>query len=94
MATKTAKMLQSSLTWYLHVPSCYFFQVQVLHCIQQATGEGGENHFVDGFKIAEHLRTSAPEAFEILTTVKFKFNDVGADVYGEFDKVYERPVIG
>jgi len=81
--------LHTDLPFYRHQPG-----VQLLHCIQQAEGEGGENHFVDGFNIAEHLRTSDPEAFEILSTVKFLFNDVGKDMYGEFDKVYERPVIG
>ena len=68
--------------------------MQILHCIEQAKGEGGENHFVDGFKIAEHLRTVAPDAFEVLSTVSFTFDDIGRDEYGEFDKIFERPVIG
>ena len=55
---------------------------------------GGENHFVDGFKIAEQLRAEAPEAFQVLSSVKFTFEDVGEDQYGEFRKVYERSVIG
>ena len=70
------------------------FQVQFLHCIKQTTGEGGENHFVDGFNIAEQLRAEAPEAFQVLSSVKFTFEDVGEDQYGEFRKVYERSVIG
>lgn len=65
-----------------------------MHCVSQAENEGGENHFVDGFQIAKILRNSKPEAFEVLSTVKFMFEDIGADVFGEYDKQFERPVIG
>ncbi len=72
----------------------FYFQVQLLHCIEQASGEGGDNHFVDGFNVAAKLKENNPEAFEILTSVKFAFNDVGTDEYGEFLKEFERPIIG
>ena len=65
-----------------------------MHCVSQADNEGGENHFVDGFHIAKELRNAKPEAFEVLSTVKFMFEDIGVDVNGEYDKQFERPVIG
>eukprot|EP00794_Sanderia_malayensis_P015681 gene15681-17262_t len=68
--------------------------IQMLHCIKQASGGGGENHFVDGFTAAAQLREHEPELFEILSTVKFVFNDIGSDEYGEFNMAFERPIIG
>ena len=34
-------------------------------------GAGGESQFVDGFAAAEHLRRQDPEAYEILSRVRF-----------------------
>lgn len=41
----------------------------VFHCLQNVDGSGGESTYCDGFAIAEEMRTEAPEAFELLTTV-------------------------
>ncbi len=50
--------------------------IQILHCIANEA-EGGDSCLVDGFAIAEHLRETDKEAFEILTQtdVLFKFTD-------------------
>jgi gamma-butyrobetaine dioxygenase len=50
--------------------------VQLLHCIANETS-GGLSTLVDGFTVAEALRTRDPEAFRILTTtpVRFRFRD-------------------
>ena len=50
--------------------------IQILHCIANEA-EGGDSRLVDGFAIAEHLRKTDKEAFEILTQtdVLFKFTD-------------------
>ena len=71
-----------------------YFKVQLLHCIEQAAGDGGENHFLDGFNVAAQMKELYPESYKLLTSVKFMFNDVGTDAYGDFDKQYERPIIG
>jgi trimethyllysine dioxygenase len=42
--------------------------LQLLHCIA-FDGEGGENIFVDGFKVAELIRVQDPQAFDTLTQV-------------------------
>lgn len=66
-----------------------------MHCIEQTEDpEGGENYFVDGFSIADFLRKEKPEIFKALTTLKVTFRDIGKDEYGEFEKKYERPIIG
>lgn len=69
--------------------------IQLLHCIEQSDGDGsGVNHLSDGFNTAERLKEQYPDYFDLLSTVKFKFNDIGWDIYGEFNKELERPVIG
>ena len=46
---------------------------------------GGENHLIDGFKIAEVLRQEAPEKFKLLSTlpVQFRFQYTDADLIGQ-----------
>eukprot|EP00795_Rhopilema_esculentum_P010428 gene10428-19130_t len=68
-------------------------RIQLLHCIEQCKGEGGENYMVDGFKAAEELRLHEPEAFKLLSTIKLTFGDVGADKLGKFFKMSERTII-
>ncbi|CAH1250334.1 BBOX1 [Branchiostoma lanceolatum] len=58
--------------------------VQMLHCIEQTTGEGGDNSLVDGFNAASQLKEENPDAFRLLTTVKVNFNYVGTDHHKYF----------
>ena len=57
---------------------------QALHCLQ-ASREGGESLFADGFAIAAHLRESQPAAFELLTRtpVPFRYRSKDAELYSE-----------
>ena len=50
-------------------------QVQLLHCISQASCEGGANKLVDGFAVGEQLREHHREAFELLATVQMEYKD-------------------
>jgi alpha-ketoglutarate-dependent taurine dioxygenase len=52
---------------------------QVLHCIL-ASAEGGDSMFADGFALAEHLRSTDPETFEILTRTPVPFQYCARDV--------------
>lgn len=65
----------------------------IIHCIEQAKGEGGENWFVDGFKMAEDLRKEDPEAFRLLTNTELEFFDIGNDFYGKFHQRSRHPTI-
>ncbi|XP_055837951.1 trimethyllysine dioxygenase, mitochondrial [Episyrphus balteatus] len=54
-----------------HTDNTYFCDaagLQILHCIHHE-GTGGENFFVDGFKVAYELQKTNPEAFDVLTKV-------------------------
>jgi gamma-butyrobetaine dioxygenase len=57
---------------------------QALHTLIAAP-DGGDSLFADGFAIAEHLRRSDPEAFELIsrTLVPFRYRAVGVDLYAE-----------
>jgi alpha-ketoglutarate-dependent taurine dioxygenase len=57
---------------------------QVLHALISSP-DGGESLFGDGFAIAEHLRTTAPDAFAVLTqtAVPFLYRSKDAELYAE-----------
>ncbi|XP_071492391.1 gamma-butyrobetaine dioxygenase-like [Diadema antillarum] len=64
----------------LHTDLTYYHQpkgLQLFHCIQQAGGSGGDSLLVDGFKVAEDLKSSSQQAFDLLTTVPWDLDDSG-----------------
>lgn len=65
--------------------------VQVLHCIRQAA-EGGESVMVDGFHVAQQLRTEDPEAFRTLASLRIDFTDIGTD-YCDFSLQAKKRII-
>ncbi|KAI8519039.1 Gamma-butyrobetaine dioxygenase [Branchiostoma belcheri] len=71
--------LHTDLPQYNYTPG-----VQMLHCIEQCKGEGGDNHLVDGFNVAYQLKQENPEAFRLLTTLKVNFQDEGMDYHRFF----------
>jgi gamma-butyrobetaine dioxygenase len=46
--------------------------LQFLHCIEN-TATGGEGVYLDGFRVAELLRTEHPDAFAVLSTVPWQW---------------------
>jgi len=82
---KPSNLAYTSIPLPFHTDLVYFEHppaIQILHCIQQS-GEGGENIFVDGFKVALELKKRDKEAFDIITTTPFVFHDQGTD-YTQF----------
>jgi gamma-butyrobetaine dioxygenase len=57
---------------------------QVLHALVSSP-DGGESLFGDGFALAEHLRSTSPDAFAILTQtpVPFLYRSKDAELYAE-----------
>lgn len=55
--------------------------IQLLHCLVNETS-GGLSTLVDGFAVAQALRTHEPEAFRILSTtpVRFKYIDTDTEL--------------
>jgi len=53
--------------------------IQILHCLSNEA-KGGDSSLVDGYAVAEHLKTNEPEMFEILTTTNVLFKFVDKDI--------------
>ncbi|XP_063951607.1 gamma-butyrobetaine dioxygenase-like [Lytechinus pictus] len=66
--------------------------IQMLHCLQQSD-QGGENIIVDGFKVANDLRETSPDSYDILTKQVLEFYDRGTDSLGEFFNISRNHVI-
>ncbi|XP_042861313.1 gamma-butyrobetaine dioxygenase-like [Penaeus japonicus] len=80
----------------LHVDQPYLEYkpgVQLLHCISQCEGHGGENILVDSFCVAEKLRQTQPEKFELLTDTLVDFYDVGVEEGVNFHVINQEPII-
>jgi gamma-butyrobetaine dioxygenase len=58
--------------------------LQLLHCLS-SSASGGESTLVDGFRVAETLRSSAPEQVELLARypILFRFQDETTDLAAE-----------
>ena len=69
-------------------------QIQFLHCIVGSPKNQGVNQLVDGFKVATDLRDQNAEAFKILTTLKFLYEQKGDDMFGRFILKYSKSPIG
>ncbi|MCZ4283067.1 trimethyllysine dioxygenase [Kiloniella laminariae] len=62
---------------------------QMFHCLE-FDGTGGESIFVDGFRVAEEIRTRDPKAFDTLTSVPVPAQYLGDGVHLRA----EHPIIG
>ncbi|XP_037087849.1 gamma-butyrobetaine dioxygenase-like [Pollicipes pollicipes] len=60
--------------YYEHTPG-----VQMLHCISQHQGSGGENTLTDSFYVAQLIRQQRPDLFKLLSVMPFEFFDVGVE---------------
>ncbi len=66
-----------------HTDGTYSFDspgFQMFHCLQ-FDGEGGDSTLVDGFKVADDIRRSDPQAFEVLSSVKVPAQYLGDGVH-------------
>lgn len=52
--------------------------LQVLHCVENTT-RGGRAMMIDGFRVAEDLRTEEPDAFHLLATVPWHLSNRATD---------------
>ena len=61
-------------SYFLTFPSP---DVQWLHCIEQFDMEGGENEFVDGYRLLDIIRRNHPEIWKVMTTMPIEWLDTG-----------------
>jgi len=65
MSQSTSAMDPHTDDPYRYTPS----GVSILHCFESSPTGGGRSTLVDGFAVAEAIRSEVPEAFELLTSV-------------------------
>lgn len=74
---------------FLHYKPC----VQLLHCITQFSGDGGDSILADSHRVALQMRELYPQKFRFLTDVLVNFRDVATDEGFEFDIIARKPMI-
>ncbi|XP_059468794.1 gamma-butyrobetaine dioxygenase-like isoform X2 [Neocloeon triangulifer] len=86
--TGQALQLHTDLPYYEYKPG-----VNMLHCLVQAEGEGGENQLVDSLRVAGQLKQSHPEFYKALSTIPVDWTDEGVEEGRPFRSLYRAPVI-
>ena len=70
--------------------------ISILHCRRAAAGTGGRSIVVDGFRVAEDLRSEDPAAFDLLTTVAIPYirrRTEAVDQGDDVDMIAHAPVL-
>ncbi|XP_071480482.1 gamma-butyrobetaine dioxygenase-like [Diadema antillarum] len=78
----------TDLTYYLQQPG-----IELLHCIKQFKGVGGDSTLVDGFNVATRLKAKDPEAFEALSTQEVEFYQNGLREHGKYFQLARNKII-
>lgn len=80
--------LHTDLPYYEYCPG-----VNMLHCLVQTNGEGGENLLSDAHYTANYMKENYPEQYKLLTDIKVEWSDIGTENGKQFFKLYRSPVI-
>lgn len=80
--------LHTDLPFVEHKPG-----IQLLHCIKQFKGEGGDTLLTDGFAAAMKLRAANKKHFDTLAQTLVNFVDIGIDDGTKFHASLRTPVI-
>jgi len=78
----------TDLPYYEYMPGLNF-----LHSLIPYSGNGGDNIFADGFRIAEWLKEHDPSTFKILSETNITWSDIGRESDNDFHKIFNSPVI-
>ncbi|KAB7506959.1 Gamma-butyrobetaine dioxygenase, partial [Armadillidium nasatum] len=76
--------LHTDLPYYEYKPG-----LQLIHCIVQFKGEGGESQIADASHVARELKKNNPDMFKVLSETLVDWCDVGSDEGREFFKVFQ-----
>ncbi|XP_042886150.1 gamma-butyrobetaine dioxygenase-like [Penaeus japonicus] len=74
---------------FLHYKPC----VQLLHCVTQFSGDGGDSILADSHYVAAKMRELYPEKFHLLAEILVDFRDAATDEGLQFDIIARRPMI-
>ncbi|CAO1377029.1 unnamed protein product [Diamesa hyperborea] len=85
--TTAALPFHTDVPYYEYMPC-----INILHCLVQSESHGGRNTIVDAFYVASLMKKQYPELYNILTTVKVNWSDIGDEGGREYYFVYRAPV--
>ncbi|XP_023941064.1 gamma-butyrobetaine dioxygenase [Bicyclus anynana] len=92
--TSNVAYLSSNLQMHVDLPYYeYCPGVNMLHCLVQTLGEGGENLLSDGHFAASYMKEHHPAEYKLLIDTEVEWSDVGVEHGNEFFKLYRSPVI-
>ena len=63
-----------------------------MHCISQTTVDGGETLVVDGFEVANQLRSLHPDYFNILASTTLHFYQRTSDMIDFYQMTRHRTI--
>ncbi|XP_072938584.1 gamma-butyrobetaine dioxygenase-like [Epargyreus clarus] len=92
--TSNVAYLSSNLQMHTDLPYYeYCPGTNMLHCLVQTLGDGGENMLADCHYTAKYMAQHHPEQFKLLTETEVEWRDVGVEHGKEFFKLHRSPVI-
>ncbi|XP_046611402.1 gamma-butyrobetaine dioxygenase-like [Neodiprion virginianus] len=80
--------LHTDLPYYHYAPGA-----NLLHCLVQSQGKGGESQLADGFHVGNYLKLHEPESYKILTKTLVDWSDVGHENGDHFHSLHQAPVL-
>ncbi|KAK7791561.1 hypothetical protein R5R35_011064 [Gryllus longicercus] len=84
----TPLQMHADLPYYEYKPG-----VNLLHCLVQTTGEGGDNLLTDCLHVSKILKEFHPEVYKILSTTLVEWSDIGEERGMKFFSLYRSPAI-
>ncbi|CAK1540379.1 unnamed protein product [Leptosia nina] len=80
--------MHTDLPYYEYCPG-----VNMLHCLVQTHGEGGENLLSDCHYTANYMKENHYTKYKLLTDIEVEWSDIGTENGNEFFKLHRSPVI-
>jgi len=86
--TPESLQLHTDMPYYHYKPG-----INMLHCLVQTEGIGGDSQITDALHVAEKLKREKPELYKVLTETPVDWSDIGQESGYSFYSLYRSPVI-
>lgn len=80
--------MHTDLPYYEYKPG-----VNLLHCVTQSIGLGGDNMLSDGLYAARYMKTHDKECYRVLSQTLVDWEDYGQEGNNKFHSIFRSPVI-
>lgn len=86
--TPESLQLHTDMPYFHHKPG-----INMLHCLVQTEGIGGESQITDGLHVAKELEREKPEIYKVLMETPVDWSDIGQESGYSFYNLYRSPII-